>query len=149
MEEMEYHGLITVPTLSAHELIKLAQEKLSLTYLDDDLAKWGFVTDECGKTYEVQSWKPSREVVPATEVREHFKDGFVGNTAAFISLMMRDNPEGYHASIPTDVRLFQYWSNLYAPRFFRDERGRQLRLSLDVRFRWRGSLCFWAFREVK
>ncbi|MEI7512623.1 MAG: hypothetical protein WCK01_04155 [Candidatus Uhrbacteria bacterium] len=140
---------ITVPNLPAAELIAQAQSKLELTYLDGDLAKWDFVTDECGKTYEVQSWKPGREVVPATEVREHFKDGFVGNTAAFIALMTRDNPEGYHASIPADDRLFQSGGLLYAPYFLRDECDRKLGLRHDVRDRWRDDMCFWAFREFK
>ncbi|MEI7512635.1 MAG: hypothetical protein WCK01_04225 [Candidatus Uhrbacteria bacterium] len=145
----ESRDRITVTAPSAAGLIKLAKKQLSLTYLDGDLAKWDFVTDECGKTYEVQSWKPGREVVPATEVREHFKDGFVGNTAAFIALMTRDNPEGYHASIPADDRLFQSGGLLYAPYFLRDECDRKLGLRHDVRDRWRDDMCFWAFREFK
>jgi hypothetical protein len=141
--------LIQVPDLSAVELIKLAQEKLGLTYLDPDYAKYAFLHDERGKTYEAKVWKPGREVVPATEVREHFTDGFVGNTAAFTAWLIKHDPEGYHASIPADDRLFQHGSSLCAPGFLRAESDRQLRLSDDVRYRWGGDCSFVAFREFK
>lgn len=140
---------IQVSDLTASELIALAKKELKLTYLDGDLVKWNFITDERGKTYEVQVWKPGREVVPAAEVREHFKDGFVGNTAAFVAWVTKHNPEGYHASIPEDARLFQDGSHLYAPGFFRDESRRKLGLYNDVRYRWYDSWCFVAFREFK
>ena len=149
--------LITVPALSAAELINLAQEKLGLTYLDEMLATWDFyknrkgeVVDIGGKTYEVRSWKPGREVVPATEVREHFTDGFVGNTPAFIALMTRDNPEGAHTSLPEVARLF--WKKngfLGAPRFIHDENRCELGLEGDIPDGRHGPMCFWAFREVQ
>jgi hypothetical protein len=140
---------ITVPNLSAAELVQLAQEKLVLTYLDGDLAKWDFITDECGKTYEVRFWTPGRGVAHHTNMRKDFKDGFVGNTAAFIALMMRDNPEGYHASVPEVTRLFQDGDRLCPPRFFRNERHRKLSLNRGHRCSWWDQVCFWAFREVK
>jgi hypothetical protein len=145
----EKRDLVNVPDLSAAGLIQFAQEKLGLTYLDADLAKWDFVTDERGKTYEVKVWKPGRGVVPATEVREHFTDGFVGNAAAFVAWVTKHNPEGFHASIPEDDRLFQHGGRLCAPDFLRDGGYRGLGLDDGVRGRWYGDWCFVAFREFK
>lgn len=146
---LPYRDLVTVPDLPAAALIELAKMDLKLTYLDGDLAKWGFITDERGKIYEVQVWKPGRDFVTAAEVREHFKNGFVGNTAAFVAWVTKHSPEGYHASIPEDARLFAHGSNLYAPHFLRVGERRGLCLSYDVRSRWNDDWSFVAFREFK
>lgn len=138
---------ITVPNLSAAELVAQAQSKRNLTYLNPDLAKWGFVTDEAGKTYEVMVWAPGRNV-STDDVRKHFPEGFHGNTAAFIAWVTAKNPEGYHASIPEDDRLFLRGDNLCAPHFNRGDRSRDLRLfCVDVD--WSDGCRFVAFREVK
>ncbi len=146
---VESRDLITVPDLSAAELTKLAREKLSLAYLDDDLVKWNFIMDERGKTYEVKSWKPAREVMPVVEVQNHFTDGFVGNTAAFITLMIRDNPEGYHSSIPESSRLLRNGCNVQAPIFVRERRRGRMRAGDAVRNLLPRNACLWAFCEVK
>jgi len=145
----ETRDLIQVPDLTASQLVELAQKELKLNCLDPNLATWNFVTDERGKTYEVKVWKPSCVVVSADEVRKHFKDGFVGNTAAFVAWVTKHNPEGYHATIPADDRLFQYGSDLCAPYFYRGEGGRSLNLCGDVRGRGYDYWSFVAFREVK
>ncbi|MEI7512636.1 MAG: hypothetical protein WCK01_04230 [Candidatus Uhrbacteria bacterium] len=111
---------ITVPKLSAAELCRLAQKKFSLKFLCTLLATWDFVGDECGNTYEVKTWKPGCKVVPATDAREHFKDGFTGNTAAFIAWMVANCPTGNYMSIPEDERLFSSFKHgLSAPGFSR------------------------------
>ncbi len=140
---------ITVPNLTAAALIELAKKELKLTYLDDELAYWDFFKDEHGKTYEVQVWNPGREVIPATEVRKHFKDGFVGNTPAFITWVIKHSPNGYHASIPPNDRLFVSGNHLDAPRFVCDDEDREINLYSDVRNMWGNYWFFVAFREFK
>lgn len=140
---------ITVPNLSAADLVAQTKKEFNLNCLDADLAKWDFITDERGKTYEVQIWTPGRGVVPATEVRTHFKDGFVGNTAAFIAWVKKTNPQGSHASIPEDDQLFRRGDYLCALYFRRVGEGRELNLCSDVRLRWHDYWSFVAFREVK
>lgn len=145
----EKQDLITVPRLSAAELVARAKEKLNLTYLNPDLARRGFVTDEAGKTYEVLVWAPGRYVT-TDEVRKHFEALKAdGNTAAFVAWITENDPEGWHASIPSDdSRLFPFGGHLYAPRFYRDDDDRDLRLS-HVDGEWDGGCRFVAFREVK
>lgn len=142
--------LITVPDLSAAELVAKAKRKLRPTVLSPNLTSWDFIRDERGKTYEVQVWKPGRAVVPAEEVRPHFTDGFTGNTAAFVAWVTKNSPLGFFASIPEDERLFRGGEYLRALSFGRDGGYRMLRLYHDVRGRWKdASWSFAAFREVK
>ena len=144
----ESRDFITVPDLPAPELIELVKKKHNLTGLDPDYAKYDFLYYERGMTFEVKMWKPDREVVPAAEVREHFTDGFVGNTAAFLALVAKNDLEGYHASIPEDDRLFRPGDYPRAPHFVRDVSYRELRLSGVAPGRWHCYMCFWAFRKV-
>ena len=141
---------ITVPDLSGPELIAAAEKALVLTYLDADYAKYEFLRDERGKTYEVMVWKPGREVVPGKEVRAYFKErGFHGNAAAFIAWATKHNPNGYHATILEDDRLFRgAGGGLFAPDFVRDDGRRKLSLYYGVRNRWLDGWAFVAFREI-
>jgi hypothetical protein len=147
----ESRDRITVPNLSAAELVTQAKNKLKLTYLDETgYAGYDFVTDEGGKTYEVLVWKPGR-YVETKEVRKHFEElGAGGNTAAFVTWVTEHNPEGYYVSIPSDdSRLFRgpESGDLDAPRFCRGGSGRSLSLDV-VHDGWDGHWSFVAFREV-
>jgi hypothetical protein len=141
---------IRVPDLSGPELIAEVKKALVLTYLNPDYAKCDFLRDERGKKYEVMIWKPGREVVPGEEVRVYFKErGFHGNTAAFIAWVTKHVPNGYHATIPEDDRLFcDADGYLCAPSFVRAGGGREFRLYGDVRNLWGGRWAFVAFREI-
>lgn len=140
---------ITVPVLSADKLVEQAQSKLNLTYLNPDLARRGFVTDEAGKTYEVLVWAPGRYVT-TDEVRKHFEALKAdGNTAAFVAWITENNPKGWYVSIPSDdSRLFPGGDGLCAPRFYRGDDGRGLSLG-HVDVEWSDDCRFVAFREVK
>lgn len=138
---------ITIPNLSAAELVAQAQSKLERTYLDPGFAKWEFVTNEAGKTYEVMVWAPGRYVTNE-EVRRHFPKGFTGNTAAFVTWVTVNNPEGFYASIPEDGRLFLGGGNLCVPIFNREDGYRSLDL-IHIDDDWYDLYCFVAFREFK
>jgi hypothetical protein len=116
----EIWDTITVPDLSAAELMIRAQRRSIFLSLRPDIAAWNFMQqDERGKTYEVMTWAPCRGV-STDEVRAYFKRrGFGGNTAAFIAWMMAKQPLGFHASIPDeDMRLFRdTYGELLVPRF--------------------------------
>ncbi|QQR60323.1 hypothetical protein IPH19_02800 [Candidatus Uhrbacteria bacterium] len=161
--KQEVRDLITVPDVSsATVLINMAKAMLQLDApraLGSYLLKWSFIRDERGKTYEVQIWKPGRQLVPATDVRGLFEDGFIGNTAAFIAWVIQQNPEGDHATIPEDLRLFITESDdrladrdgfhRYAPHYIRKGNRRELGLHREVRRAWDADCAYVAFREVK
>jgi len=141
--------IIQVPDLPAADLIKLAEKRIDLTYLNPDLASWDFMQNERGKKYEVMTWAPGRDVSSA-DVRDYFNERrFSGNTAAFISWLMEKQPYGYHASIPEDEQLWcdPESGGLCAPYFYRDGARRRLDLH-GVRDDWRGRWVFVAFREI-
>ncbi len=137
--------LITVSEFSADELIK----KLPV-HVDRNFAKYDFLRDECGKTYEFQVWKPDHDVVPATMVREHFTDGFHGNTPAFLAWIIKYKPNGDYVSIPPDERLFRRDDgHLCPPKLSLFGIHGTLKLDQDVWIRSRGEWSFVAFREFK
>lgn len=146
---MTSRDLIQVPNLSAAELVAQAQKDLNPTRFYDGLLKWDFITDEAGKTYEVQVWRPGRESVSITEVREHFRDGFAGNTAAFIAWAAKTNPAGYHVTIPADGKLFQGGGCLSVPLWIGSWDHRELGLVQVDQSGWSVLWAFAAFREVK
>jgi hypothetical protein len=148
----EKPDLITVPSLSAAEIVAEAKRKLKLTYLnEEDYASYDFVRDEAGETFEVLVWKPGRYVT-TEEMRKHFAELKAdGNPVAFIAWITKHDPRGYHASIPSDdSRLYcnPKSDELYAPGFYNDRHGRVL----DVRCvddEWDDDWSFVAFREVQ
>ena len=139
---------ITVPDLSAVQLLEWVRSRLTLEYPISAIEGWDFVRDERGKTYEVEVWTPGCRVVPAWEVRPHFSNGFFGNTAAFIAWVEMTNPLGQFASIPEDDRLYCLGSQLRALNFERVNGRRGSFDSRHVRNRWGASWSFVAFREV-
>src|SRR3989338_7328014 len=89
---------ITVPNLSADDIVATAKREIDLTFLNPDLATWNIVHDEGGKRYEVMTHSFGRGV-STQEVRSFFKaQGFDGNTAAFVTWVTVHKPKGYHAS---------------------------------------------------
>lgn len=147
---------ITVPNLSAAELIKLALERLNLPNQSSCsprlLAAWDFyknqkgeVVDVGGKTYEVMVWAPGRAVT-TDEARKHFPKGFMGNTAAFVAWVTAKNPEGSYTSIPEDEQLLLVHCCLQAMSYSYDDR-----LMLDglVDIQASGHFCYVAFRLVQ
>lgn len=139
--------------LTTRELIQHAQEQLGSAHIASAFFTWDFVRDEGGKIYEVQVCQPNREVVPATELPGNFKNGFAGNTAAFIAWVIQNNPKGCHASIPEEDRLLPRCIKgkveLAAPSYAHvgNTRG-ELRLSMDTRRKWGQSWSYVAFREI-
>jgi hypothetical protein len=138
---------VTVPDLPASALLAVVNEAIGLTYLNPDYAKYAFLRDERGKTYEVLTWAPGHGV-SLDAVREHFSAlGFCGNTAAFLEWNRKDHGDDWFVSIPEDDRCFRDAArNLYAPYFSRDGASRRLDL---CRFAgdWYGDCVFVAFRE--
>lgn len=151
--------LITVPSVSAIELVEQVKAKLRTTLCDEGLVTWDFVRDERGKTYEALTWAPGR-FVSYDEVRMHFDEFEAeGNTAAFMSWVMERRPEGWWASVPSDdSRLFRAHDGLEVATFLRDDVHRRLQLT-DLSEQARkffeesnddeGTPWFVAFREVK
>jgi len=138
---------VTVPDLPAEALVAVVKEAVGLTYLNPDYAKYAFLRDERGKTYEVLTWKPGRGV-SSDAVCEHFNAlGFHGNTAAFLEWNRKDHGDGWFVSIPEDDRCFRDADrDLYAPDFRRN--GAYRGLSLDaLAGDWSGGNVFVAFRE--
>lgn len=152
IQQTDTRDLITVPDLSAAELVAHAKKTLALhaPHPETDLETWDFIRDERGKTYEVQTGKLDRMFVLASKVREHFTDGFVGNTAAFVAWVIKHNPEGHYASFPEDDRLIRGVGFLCVPGFIRREPNMHM-LSLHGvgDRRWGSHWIFVAFREVK
>lgn len=108
---------ITVPNLSAAEIVKLAKKEINLIYLAPELDTWDFIQDEQGKTYEVMKHDFGRKV-SVKDVPAFFQErGFTGNTAAFIALMAREKPNGYHASIPERLWRDPESGKLHVPHF--------------------------------
>ncbi len=151
---------ITVPKLSASWLIETARTELNLKEISNCFNEWDFLTDECGKTYEVKTWKFDSEFVSTAEIREQFTGGFEGNTAAFISWVIKRKPEGRYASIPTDDKIYYSSSEngrrpmICAAHFF--NRGDHLGLHMCNAVtggvhahKWHGDTVFVAFRELK
>lgn len=143
-------NIVTVPDMSAADLVALAKQNLALTHLDEDLPRWDFIQDERGKRYEVLIWSPGRDVV-ATDTRAYFSERkFNGNTAAFIAWVVARNPEGYWASTPDEAA--RLWRDprsrrLCALRFIRD--GADSWLNIDfVGNGWGSHWSLVAFREI-
>lgn len=139
---------ITVPDISAKKLLAATEAQADLTDVDPDYENRNFVRGARGKTYEVLTWKPGRNV-SSDAVREHFRPrGFTGNTAAFISWVAEKHPKGWYASIPEDEQRFAVGGGLYAPGFHRVDSDRKLdlcRLAGD----WDDDYVFVAFREIE
>lgn len=145
---------VTVPKVSDEELIAAAESDIKLTYLNPAYRSEGnkIIQGEGGKTYEVATWKPGRNVSSA-EVRKHFRDldlanPYLGNPAAFVAWITEKQPEGWHVSIPEESRLLRHaGGSLCAPGFDRGSAGRSLLLD-DVASDWDVDFVFVAFREV-
>jgi hypothetical protein len=136
---------ITVPNVSAVQLIRLAQSKFRFTYLSPELGERWFVTDEAGKTYEAMSWKPGRSV-SSDEVRKHFPVGFKGNTAAFVAMVTEKNLMGWHFSILEYDMCFPSDQGLH-PFFVCNGANLELNLHFD-NGEWSSEIVFWAFRPI-
>lgn len=164
-QENKKPDLVTVPNLSAAELVVEAVRKLSIYVLSPDYASWDFIRDERGRTYEAITWSPNsvrsmEEYVTMHEAREHFRRlGADGNTPAFIAWIMKNDPMGYWRSVPSeDDRLLredtpQFLRNvefeLYAPSFLRlPDDQRNLELCLLDGSRW-APHSYVAFRKVE
>lgn len=140
-------GTITVPDLSAMDMLAVAKEKAVLTYLDFDYQKYAFIKDEKGKKFEVATWAPGRGV-SSDAVREYFRAlGFEGNPAAFVAWITKVDRDGWYVSIPEDARCFAIGDALFAPYFGRDGSRRGLRL-LRLANGWYSDRVFVAFREI-
>lgn len=138
---------VTVPDLSAKKLLSAAKAQAGLTYVHPDYENLNLVRDERGKTYEVLTWKPRRGV-SSDAVRKHFRRlGFTGNTAAFISRVAKNHPEGSFVTIPEDEWCFVYYEGLCVPSFVRDCLRRDLSLP-GLAGVWGGGNVFVAFREI-
>lgn len=140
-------------SLTKEHLIRFAQAQLGSAHIASEFFTWDFIREERGKLYEVQVRTPNREIVPASEIHEHFTNGFVGNTACFIAWAIEYNPKGFHASIPELSQLLQKNINgkteLAAPYYglSGDSRG-DLSLSIDARYKWSQGWSYVAFREI-
>ena len=112
----KYQGSsVTVPDLSARELIELARKELEITDFaqdeDEETAwlEWDFMRGERGKTYEatalytVSCWPPNFDLV-----REHFRayDQF-GSTAVLLAWLIKYKPEGLCTSVPEEEHFFK------------------------------------------
>jgi hypothetical protein len=137
---------VTVTADTASALVHAVNEAVDLTHLNPDYAKYAFLQGECGKTYEVLTWKPGKSVSSDAE-REHFSTlGFRGNTAAFLEWNRKDHGDGWFVSIPEDDRCFRA-TYLYAPYFRRHGAIRGLHLRV-LAGDWGSVYVFVAFREV-
>jgi len=148
---------ITVPQLASLDLLKHAIQQARLTRrVDDSFKAWNFITDECGKTFEVLTHAFTHSRVSREDIRKHFREkGFSGNTAAFIAwLCGPKSPCGSYMCIPDEDRLprkskFGSW---VAPSFFQDEKRKNRILGFeqigDPDY-FGGQTIFVAFREIK
>ena len=157
--QLEVRDLITVPKLSALELVVLANAKLELADFDKrGYANYDFVRGEGGKTYAVLVWQPDPGAyVNMAEVRRHFSGvGAEGRPAAFLAWIVERNPMGYHMCIPADDSLLACYSpsdDLRAPAYSRTSGmegpgGVRELFLIRTDIKWR-NWSFVAFREVK
>lgn len=140
---------ITIPNPTSKELLAKFKKDVNPTYVNSDYKNWDFAR-EVGKTFEVLTWKPGKEV-SSQEVRDHFKDLEAdGNVPVFIAWITETKPAGYHVSIPSGDDLLYRDSDdhLYAPYFRCGGFDRGLGLSY-VEDDWRGGCVFVAFRQIK
>lgn len=145
----EVRELVHVPDLPTLKFVQLVEYELKLTHLDPLFLKQEFIRDERGATFETRFWTPVSDVIPAKHVRAVFaKDGFSGNTPAFMAWLMRYRKLGSFASIPDDAGLFRSGRLRAASEAFRSLDNRLLSLSKYVRIPWNSGVTFVAFRKV-
>lgn len=147
--KVEVPDLITVPNLPEQALVNLARTELDLSLFDRDYAKYRFSRGEQGKTFEVKCWKPEKELRPSPEVRTWFKDGFVGNTSAFIAWIARNNPSGYYVTLPDDRDLYAEGHRLSAPCYIHKRDRIELCLYNGIEQTWGDVWTYVAFRKFR
>lgn len=152
------HSTVTVPNLSGAGLLQEVREDLKPSYVDRNypgFAGSSLVRDERGRTYEVATWKPNRDVV-TEEVRAHFaKLGFRGNAAAFLEWARQDTGDGWFATVPDEPYCVsavddseEVAVSCFAP-YFRRLAGSTALLLRYVDRAWPADTTFVAFREVR
>lgn len=108
--------LITVPDMTAPELLAAIQLELNVTSLNSYLPGWNFFADRHGqslgyggKQYEVMTWQKQKSgSVTQADLRNLFKEqGFAGNIPALLTWVWRHAPVGFYATLPdSDDELF-------------------------------------------
>jgi len=106
-------GVITVPDVSAAELVARAKREMDLDHLAPGLVGWDFYQRQSGndqppvpikvrgKRYEVLKWEPGK-ATKTQEVYDHFKPLEAdGNVGAFIAWITETKPWGHCFSIPS------------------------------------------------
>jgi len=75
--------LVTVPDVSAAELIEQVRVALGITDIDGPLREWDIMRGEGGKTFEVSLMRAKDG--PAYIRSPEFPDGYVGSVAAYLA----------------------------------------------------------------
>ena len=150
-------GIITVPGLSAVELVDLMEKETG--YSAGNLRYWDFyknsvdgagslkVIEARGKRYEVLTWKPNNHWVSMKMVSKHFKALRAdGNVGAFIAWITETKPQGKYDSISHDAAFCRG----YGMHFFPEGSNHRLLLARDVHdLAYNGyETVFVAFREI-
>lgn len=149
--KVEGRDIVEVPDLSAVEFFAEIKRKFGANniyggFQEDDA---DFIVCSPGKSYEVTTWSPQRRV-KSEEVREHFYPlGFSGNNAAFLAWIMREDPGGLWASIPSlDGEIIGQPHQRLILRFQRDEGCRRKLDTRSFTHGWKDGHSFVAFREI-
>jgi len=154
-------GIVTVPDISASELLAQVTQAVGLDDIAFAFRDWDFFTDReghdlgyAGKTYEVVVWKKGGSgSMKGDELRELFEERkYTGIVPAFLVWLMEHQPfDTFYATLPEEAAKchYTYQGRHYvaSPYHYRD-RNRSRLYAITTPHKCSAGEHYLAFREI-